>query len=115
MRGHLKSRRPAKTSAKRKPAATRQAVLGTPQPEAAAPNIKPEWAWHYRVLQQLRDDLLRERSEQRRNVAEPLEPHSTHLADSATDEFDHDLTLSRLSAEQDALYEVNEAISRIVN
>jgi RNA polymerase-binding transcription factor DksA len=34
-------------------------------------------------------------------------------ADSATDEFDHDLALSQLSTERDALDEVNEALRRI--
>ena len=36
-------------------------------------------------------------------------------ADSATDEFDHDLALTRLSVEQDALYEINGALNRILN
>jgi RNA polymerase-binding transcription factor DksA len=36
------------------------------------------------------------------------------LADSASDEFDHDLALSQLSGEQDVLYEVEEAIRRIL-
>ena len=34
-------------------------------------------------------------------------------ADSATDEFDHELALSRLSVDQDALYEVEAAMNRI--
>jgi hypothetical protein len=37
-------------------------------------------------------------------AAEPVERHSLHQADSATNEFDHELALSQLSAEQDALY-----------
>ena len=47
------------------------------------------------------------------SAAEPMEPHSLDEADSATDEFDHDLALSQLSSGQDALYEVTQAISRI--
>jgi len=35
-------------------------------------------------------------------------------ADSATDEFDHDLAWTQLSAEQNALYEVNNALQRIL-
>jgi hypothetical protein len=34
------------------------------------------------------------------------------IADSATDEFDHDTALSRLSAEQDALFEIPNALPR---
>ena len=36
-------------------------------------------------------------------------------ADSATDEFDHDLALSELSASQNALFEIDEALKRILN
>jgi RNA polymerase-binding transcription factor DksA len=78
-------------------------------------SINPKWAWHYRVLLALRDRLLEERGERRTEVAQPLEPHSLDIADSATDEFDHDLALAELSAEQDALYEVDEALKRILN
>ena len=43
-----------------------------------------------------------------------LEIHSMSQADSATDEFDHELALSRLSVDQDALYEVEAAMNRIL-
>jgi len=56
---------------------------------------------------------MRERGELLRASAQPIEPHSMDVADSATDEFDHDLALTQLSAEQNALYEVNEALERI--
>jgi RNA polymerase-binding transcription factor DksA len=38
-----------------------------------------------------------------------------HQADSATNEFDRELALSQLSAEQDALYEVEAAMRRILD
>lgn len=38
---------------------------------------------------------------------------SQHMADAGTDSFDRDLALSRASSEQDALYEIDEAIERI--
>jgi RNA polymerase-binding transcription factor DksA len=63
----------------------------------------------------LRERLLGERGERLLEASQPIEPHSMDEADSATDEFDHDLALSKLSAEQDALYEVEEAIKRILN
>ena len=75
--------------------------------------VPTKWRWHYRVLLSIQSRLLRERGELRHAAAEPLEPHSLNEADSATDEFDHDLALTQLSAEQDALYEVNEALDRI--
>lgn len=73
------------------------------------------WAWHYRVLTDLRDALLRDREEKLHEVAGlTIEPHSMHPADSATDEFDHELSLALLSAEQNGLSEVNDAILRII-
>jgi RNA polymerase-binding transcription factor DksA len=75
--------------------------------------VPAKWRWHYRVLLSLQQRLLRERGELRHTVAEPLEPHSLDEADSASDEFDHNLALTQLSAEQDALYEVDAALRRI--
>lgn len=37
------------------------------------------------------------------------------MADAGTDSFDRDFALSRISAEQDAVYEIEEAINRILN
>ena len=65
------------------------------------------------VLLSLLNRLSSESGHLRRVAAEPLEPHSLDEADSATDEFDHDLALTQLSAEQNALCEVNEALKRI--
>jgi RNA polymerase-binding transcription factor DksA len=84
------------------------------QPGDAA-RIAPKWKWHYRVLLGLRNRLLQARSEQLHEIAKPLEISAVDVAECATDEFDHDLALGRLSAEQDALYEVEEAIRRIEN
>ena len=75
--------------------------------------VNPKWKWHCRILLGLRDRLLKARSEQLREAAKPLEFRAVDVADSAVDEFDHDLALGRLSAEQDALYEVEEAVRRI--
>lgn len=47
-------------------------------------------------------------------VSEALEPHSMHPADSATDQFDHDLALTLLAREENAITEINDAITRIV-
>ena len=79
------------------------------------PEIPKRWKWHYETLARLRDQLIEERSEARSEVAEPVERHSLHQADSATNEFDHELALSQLSAEQDALYEVEAAMRRILD
>jgi RNA polymerase-binding transcription factor DksA len=91
-------------------------ILGAEKEVSPAPKrIPAKWRWHHRVLLSLQSRLLQKRGDLRQVVAEPLEPHSLDEADSATDEFDHDLALTQLSAEQDALYEVNEALGRIRN
>jgi RNA polymerase-binding transcription factor DksA len=86
-----------------------------PGPEASPKAINPKWSWHYRTLIQLRDRLLKDRAEQISEASQPLEPHSMYLADSATDEVDHELAASELDAEQNLLYEVEQAIQRIPN
>ncbi len=79
------------------------------------PEIPKQWIWHYETLSSLRDRLIEERRERLTEAAEPVERHSLSLADSATDEFDHALALSRLSVDQDALYEVEAAMKRILD
>jgi DnaK suppressor protein len=42
-----------------------------------------------------------------------MESYSLHMGDSGTDNFDRDFALSLLSADQDAVYEIEEALNRI--
>jgi RNA polymerase-binding transcription factor DksA len=77
--------------------------------------ISPKWVRHYRTLLSLREKLLKERKERLNVACEPLETHSMSVADSATDEFDHNLALAALSSEQEALNEVEQAIRRILD
>ena len=77
--------------------------------------INPKWSWHYRTLLKLRDRLLKDRVQQISEAAEPLRAPSMHLADSATDELDHQLAIAELNAEQSMLYEVDQAIRRILD
>lgn len=44
-----------------------------------------------------------------------LSGYGQHMADAGTDTFDRDFALSLLSSEQDALFEIEEAIQRIIN
>jgi RNA polymerase-binding transcription factor DksA len=91
-------------------------ILGrVPAASQPAGSVPAKWRWHYRLLLSLQSRLLRERGVLLRVSAQPLEPHSMDEADSATDEFDHDLALTQLSADQNALYEVNGALERILD
>jgi RNA polymerase-binding protein DksA len=77
--------------------------------------IPPKWEKHRKRLLALRSYLEVERRNHSEAAKEPMEPFSMNMADAATDEFDHDLALSLLSAEQAALFEIDEALCRIEN
>lgn len=76
--------------------------------------VPSKWRWHYRALLHLRDRLRAERGEQLAAAEEMIKQRSMDMADSASDEFDHALALSKLSAEQDMLFEVEAALARIM-
>lgn len=75
--------------------------------------IKPEWAKYYSHLLELRERLLSQMSGLAKESAEQLPGYSLHMADSGTDNFDRDFALSLLSSDQDAIYEIEEALKRI--
>ena len=77
------------------------------------PRIKPEWAKYYKNLLELRERLLAQMSGLAKESAEEMSNYSLHMADSGTDNFDRDFALSLLSSDQDAIYEIEEALKRI--
>jgi len=94
-----------------------KAILGSPEQtiKSKRVGIPPKWQKHRKRLLALRSNRMAERKNCGLAVKEPLERFSMSMADAATDEFDHNLALSLLSAEQAALYEIDEALSRIEN
>lgn len=80
-----------------------------------SPQVPQHWAWHYQRLQSFRDHLLDTHAIQIAEVSGPLEANSMDTADTATEEFDHDLALGLLSQERNALDEVEAAIRRILD
>jgi RNA polymerase-binding transcription factor DksA len=83
--------------------------------DSAAKSIHPKWNWHYKTLLQLRDRLLKTRSDHIEAATEPIKPDSMDFSDSAIAESERDMRLSELRAEQDTLYEVDQAIHRILD
>ena len=75
--------------------------------------IKPEWEKYYQNLLDLRDRLLNQMNGLAKESAEEMASYSLHMADSGTDNFDRDFALSLLSSDQDAVYEIEEALKRI--
>ncbi len=107
-------------AAKKPVAATAAAILGHPGPgraRSSSPNgavkVKPEWAKYHEHLLELRERLLNQMSGLAKESAEEMANYSLHMADSGTDNFDRDFALSLLSSDQDAIYEIEEALKRI--
>jgi len=121
-----------KNSAKKRPAtnakpkthgATAASILGRPvtgigsamkaRNGAPAAKIKTEWQKYYTTLLDLRDRLIAQMNGLAKESAEEMTSYSLHMADSGTDNFDRDFALSLLSSDQDAMYEIEEALKRI--
>ena len=75
--------------------------------------VKAEWQKYYAHLLELRAQLLRQMDGLAKQSAEEVAGYSLHMADSGTDNFDRDFALSLLSSDQDAIYEIEEALKRI--
>ncbi len=97
--------------------ATASSILGrSPAKPAAGPDakkVKPEWQGFYQHLLELREQLVRQMNGLAQESAQELAGYSLHMADSGTDNFDRDFALSLLSSDQDAVYEIEEALKRI--
>lgn len=103
-------------------AATAASILGRPVVKTGAPaparngapvKIKPEWQKYYETLLDLRERLVAQMNGLAKESAEEMSSYSLHMADSGTDNFDRDFALSLLSSDQDAVYEIEEALKRI--
>ena len=75
--------------------------------------VKAEWAKFYQRLLELREQLMRQMNGLAKESAQEMAGYSLHMADSGTDNFDRDFALSLLSSDQDAIYEIEEALKRI--
>lgn len=93
------------------------------KPEDDETAIDKKFIRYYKLLVQLRDhvksglalhaeDTLKRSS---REDAGDLSGYGQHMADAGTDAFDRDFALSLVSSEQEALFEIEEAIKRIKN
>jgi DnaK suppressor protein len=78
-------------------------------------HIPARWRKYYQRLQELHDQFLRQQSVLAKDAIEEQPVFSSHVADAGTDSYDRDFALGILSAEQDAIYEIEEALDRIRN
>ena len=99
------------------PISATAAILGRPVLKAkitADPKkVKAEWQKYYNRLLELREQLLHQMNGLAKDSAQEMPGYSLHMADSGTDNFDRDFALSLLSSDQDAVYEIEEALKRI--
>ncbi len=105
-----------KTTGKPQVSAT-AAILGRPvliaKITADPRKVKAEWQKYCQRLMELREQLHRQMNGLAKESAQELPGYSLHMADSGTDNFDRDFALSLLSSDQDAVYEIEEALKRI--
>jgi RNA polymerase-binding transcription factor DksA len=112
----MKKSAATRTPGKKAGAATAASILGHGASTAkfnGQVKIKPQWAKYHRHLLELRERLLHQMSGLAKESAEEMASYSLHMADSGTDNFDRDFALSLLSSDQDAIYEIEEALKRI--
>jgi DnaK suppressor protein len=94
------------------PAATAADILAQgPQ----TPSIDPRWQKYFDRLNRLREYVANQRSTQIANAHTGEPVFGVNPADRGTDEYDMGAALSLISSEQNALYEIDQALRRIRN
>jgi RNA polymerase-binding transcription factor DksA len=91
-------------------AATAADILSPPTEK---PSINPRWQKYFDRLIRLRESLSEHRSEQIANAQAGDPVFGVNPADRGTDEYDMSAALSLISSEQNAIYEIDQALRRI--
>lgn len=113
MRKRMTKARPSGKRQSRKASTTDILLPG--HPPQRPQKVPKKWARHYKRLIELRSYLLNESSALARDAREEAAQFSQHMADAGTDSYDRDLALGMLSSEQDAVYQIDQALDRIRN
>jgi DnaK suppressor protein len=100
----------ARHRSNRKPKAATADILGK---APRKPRVPLKWREHYQHLAELRDHFAQRQADLAKDALDESPTFSSHMADAGTDAYDRDFALGLLSSEQDALYEVEEALNRI--
>jgi RNA polymerase-binding transcription factor DksA len=119
-----KAKTPAAPVAKAKPAKPGKAVapvVEEPREPKTLKLSKDDAAKYKRLLVELRDHLIDgvnflatdNLKRSHRETSGELSGYSLHMADAGTDNFDREFALSLVSSEQEALYEIEEALKRL--
>src|SRR5262249_29219719 len=97
-----------KKNGKAAPASTSE-ILCNPGREKVNSKSKTQ----FERLTDLREAISRGRSEHALDALSEQPSFSSHMADAATDVYDRDLALGMLSTDQDAIYQIDQALDRI--
>ncbi len=99
------------------PTKTRSAILGAEAPEDThlSPFLRKQKAKLLTLRDAMLDSMMETAKDNLRSRAEGSEASAfgMHQADAGSDAYDRDFALNLLSQEQDALYEIDEALKRI--
>ncbi|MGZ4962086.1 MAG: TraR/DksA family transcriptional regulator [Limisphaerales bacterium] len=93
-----------------RPRARAKDILGPP---TIRERIPAKWQSHYKHLLELHNNLRMSKGDLHQQAREEKPVWSEHMADAGTDNYDQDFALSMASSEQDAIYEIEEAMRRI--
>ncbi len=99
------------TLSKSRPKASTSQILGI----STGQRINPKWREAYDKLLELRDALLHAKADlqQAAKTDQHAGAFSMHMADAASDQYDLDFALGMMSSDQNALYEIDQALNRI--
>jgi RNA polymerase-binding transcription factor DksA len=78
-------------------------------------NVDPRWEDAYGALVKARDAIANRQKDLLTQASEENTPRSRNMADLGTDQYDRDWALGMASTEQETLYEIEQALSRIKN
>jgi len=101
-----------RTNTTRLPASTADILSGGFR---RSPVIASEWRAHYDRLLELRDQIITRKTQMVATAQEERPTFSEHMGDAGTDQYDQDFALGMISADQQAIYEIEQAIDRIRN
>lgn len=103
-----------RSASKPRPVASTADILSGAQSAGLRKRRVPsKWALNYRNLLELKSHLLEQMGQLVQQANEEADRFGMHMADAGTDSFDRDFALSLLSSDQNALYEIDQAIKRI--
>jgi RNA polymerase-binding transcription factor DksA len=104
-----------RSKSQRRPKANTNEILNSGGAPVQPEKIDPRWQRHYDILVDLRNHFQDEGRVLRDEAAEEYTGPKRNDADVATNTYDRDWALGMLSSEQDAVYEIDEALERIRN